>query len=190
MTLMQSPAFSSDDVRALHDQEYRIPNTVSAHIRDLMHQALPPRHGEVLEASQAIVLAVQDLQTYHFLLADAIRSLRFTEQEAALIVDVCRGWSACDPWTASGLWQALHEHLASEEIDAPDGSPTGGWRRELVEYLRLLSPFEALAVVRTVQRLESISPDETVSTALAAVGLIAPECDDGEELGVFGRWLL
>jgi hypothetical protein len=187
---MQSPAFSSDNVRALHDREYRIPNTVSAHIRDLMHQALPPRHGEEREASQAIVLAVQDLQTYHFFLADAIRSLRFTEQEAALIVDVCRGWSACDPWTASGLSQALHDYLASEEADAPDESPTGGWRRELVEYLRLVSPLEALAVVRAVQRLESISPDETPSTALAAVGLIAPKYEDDEELSVFGRWLL
>lgn len=152
-----------------------MPGGVTRHIRDVMNRELPPQHGQRLSCAVATTRAIDDLEHYHRLMADALREQQFTEDEASLLVSVCQDWFVCCPWEASRLWHELNDYLEIQEFETGDDTARPRWQRALVERLRNLSPLQALAVVRAAQRVWSLPPQLPLSTALIAVGLFNPE---------------
>lgn len=172
---MQTPAFNSDDDFALHGREYQLPPGVARYIRDLMVAEVPPPYGQRLSTVEAIRYAVRDLEQYHGLMAEALLAQRFDEDQAVLLVAVCQDWLICCPSEARRLWTKVRDYFAMAQCDCDDEAACAKWQLDLLERLRLLSPLEALAVVRAAQRVWSLSPSLPVSTALVAVDLVNPD---------------
>ena len=149
------------------------PQGVAAHIRDLMLKEVPPIFGEEPCPTTATMRAVEDLEHYHELLAAALRAQTFSEAEATLLVDVCRGWMVT-PLDAICLWQEVDDYLAISQVESGVVFDPA-WKRVFVQRLQRLSALEAMAVVRAAQRYRSLPPDLEVFSALTALGLAMTE---------------
>lgn len=152
------------------------PQGVAARIRDLMLKEVPPNFGEKPCPTTATMRAVEDLEHYHALLADALRMQDFTEEQATLLVDVCRGWWVTAPSDAVCLWQEVEAYIAISQVES-GAVFVPAWKRAFVQRLQRLSALEAMAAVRAAQRVRSLPPDLDVFSALIAVGLVTAEAD-------------
>ncbi len=137
-----------------------------------MLKEVPPKFGEEPCLTTATMRAVEDLEHYHELLADALRAQTFTEYEATILVDVCRGWLVNGPSDATCLWHEVDLYLAALRGEAGDFFYVPAWQREFVARLQGLSALESVAVIRAAQRLRSLPTDKSINAALIAVGLI------------------
>jgi hypothetical protein len=152
------------------------PQGVAAHIHDLMLKEVPPKFGEEPCLTTATMRAVEDLEHYHELKADALRAQTFSEKEATILVDVCRGWLATTPWEAICLWHEVDDYLGISQVESGVVFDPA-WERNFVERLQRLSALEAWAVVRAAQRFRSLPPDLDTFSALTAIGLITAESE-------------
>lgn len=90
-------------------------------------------------------IAARDLDRYYTLLRRSLPT--FTEAEACLIVDACSDWHV-EPHSASLLWAQVDDAIRNNGLD-------GKWHVDgatLTARLRILTPFESLAVVDAVER--------------------------------------
>jgi hypothetical protein len=141
-----------------------------------MHKEIPPKFGAEPCPTTAAMRAVEDLKNYHALLADALRAQAFTEEQAKLLVDVCRGWLVTAPWEAVCLWQEVDDYFAISQAESGDVFDPA-WKRVFVKRLKRLSALEAMAVVRAAQRVRSLPPNLDVFSALSALGLVTAESE-------------
>jgi hypothetical protein len=141
-----------------------------------MFKVLPPNFGAEPCPTTAMMRAVEDLEHYHALLADALRTQAFTEEEATILVDVCRGWLVTRPSDAVCLWQEVEAYIAISQVESGDVF-IPAWTRVFVQRLQRLSALEAMAVVRAAQRVRSLPPNLDGFIVLAAVGLVRAESE-------------
>ena len=139
-----------------------------------MLKEVPPNFGAEPCPTTATMRAVEDLEHYHALLADALRTQDFTEEQATLLVDVCRAWWVTAPTDAVCLWQEVEAYIANSQVESGDVY-VPAWKRVFVQRLQRLSALEATAVVRAAQRLRSLPPNLDVFSSLTAVGLVTAE---------------
>lgn len=155
---------------------WSFPQGVAAHIRDLMLKEVPPNFGAEPCPTTATMRAVEDLEHYHELLADALRAQDFSEEQATLLGHVCRDWLVTAPSDAVCLWQEVEAYIAISQVESGDVH-VPIWKRMFVWRLRRLSALEALSVIRAAQRVRSLPPDLDVFSALTAVGLVTAESE-------------
>lgn len=113
--------------------------------------------------ARATQIAARDLDRYYTLLQRAMP--KFSEPEASLIVDALNG-TLSEPHTAHLLWAEIDDAIQLDQLDKKWGVDGPA----LVQRLRSLSPFEAMAVVDAAERFW-LSPNE--DGVLRAVGLIS-----------------
>lgn len=91
------------------------------------------------DGSSPSLIARRDLERYYRLLRRSLRT--FSEPEAKLIVRACVGWHP-DADSVHFLWAQVDEAIRSQHLDEEYGVDGA----TLVERLRGLTPFEAMAV--------------------------------------------
>lgn len=139
-------------------------------------ELLPELEARANGANGAMSLAAvasHDLDRYYTLLRSALAKIAptLTAGEAAMIVDALNGLIT-EPHTASLLWASVADAIESDGLARKwdvDGAA-------LVERLRRLAPFEALAVADAAERYwnrVAAGVDETNDERLRAVGLLA-----------------
>lgn len=109
-------------------------------------------------------VAKRDLARYYALLTRSLPA--FSEAEASLLVDACNGW-LIEPHTAQLLWAEVADAISLDSLDRKwdvDGPA-------LVERLRRLTPFEALAACDAIERFWRGDYSDTAA-GLARVGLV------------------
>lgn len=150
-----------------------IPVGVARRLFDLMVEKDSGPRGRVLSVTAAVAQAVEELEQYHEFLAEALRPLSFSYEEAFFLVHVSRYYWVSNSWEITPLWQEIEDNLVSP----PSSSGDVSWEFEFVQRLKRLTTLEALAVMRAAQRIRWCTQEDEPCDMVVDVGLVKPAQD-------------
>jgi hypothetical protein len=115
-------------------------------------------------------IARRDLERYYALLAQSLRRIALSQDEASLIAVACNGvlWT---PQTVDLIWAEVDEAIRADRLDQQWGVDGPA----LVDLLRALGPAERLALVDAVEHLWTLvgqGDPRPLPELLRAVGLV------------------
>lgn len=149
-----------------------IPVVVARRLFDLMVEKDSGPRGKMLSVTAAVSQAVEELEQYHEFLAEALRPLSFTYEEAFYLVDVSRYWWVSSPWEIAPLWQEVEDNFVP--LSSSSNTP---WQLEFVQRLKRLTTLEALAVMRAAQRIRWCTREDELCEMVVDVGLVKLDQD-------------
>lgn len=139
-------------------------------------RAIPPLDAALTDRtdgdSEAAIAQTgrRDLERYYAALARALRSVRLTEHEAALVCDASNG-TLWEETSASLLWAEIDDAIQLDHLDAKWGVDGPA----LVERLRALPAFSQLAIADATERywrLVGAGDTRPMGEMMRSVGLV------------------
>jgi hypothetical protein len=151
-------------------QEAQRAHQILRDLRNLMVTATPPRCSALLSEFEAAALAVEDWQILHAV-SSGYETRMFTQDEATLIVDVCRECRIETDCDVDGFWMVVEDYEEAREEN--EQRPTPDWVNLLISRLMKLPTEETRAVVHAARRALAFSREYPLPIALDLVGLLA-----------------
>lgn len=151
-------------------QEAQRAHQILRDLRNLMVTATPPRCSALLSEFEAAALAVEDWKILHAV-SSGYETRMFTQDEATLIVDVCRECRIEADCDVDGFWMVVEDYEEAREKN--EQRPTPDWVNLLISRLMKLPTEETRAMVHAARRALAFSREYPLPIALDLVGLLA-----------------